>query len=554
MRKRSISRTLLVSGVVAAGALAACSDQLAVENKNAPDVARANSTPLGVEAIVSKLAQQIHQGMYGSTTNLLPGVTVMAFESASQLGNFGMGTRSALPREPIANNRGNSTEAENFRTFDHLSRNARSAADALTSLNKFVEVGTTLGSPARDARARSFGYFNLGHAMGHVALFYDSTAIVKPGIAPGEIPPLSGANDVMAAAIEMLDSALAIAESPAATSGTNGWPIPADWVASPDGPGPSLDEWKRIIRSYRARFRANIGRTPAEHDAANWDAILADATNGITKDFLIGMTSSNGWSNSYWSQSAVSVGWSQASPFIIGMADTTGAYASWLSVPVDQRQPFLIRTPDKRFPAGEDRTAQQAASPGLFPPAGSPLHFKNRPAGDDIPGFPWGTSFYDAIYRYGDYRANSSRGNNPIITKAEVDLLAAEAMIRKGQIAGAAALIDKYRVPNGLPALSGVVTTATQAVPGGNACVPRVPQAPGFTTLACGNIMEAMKWEKRMETMLNGYAVWYLDSRGWGDLAVDTPLDYPVPYQEMDARGLPFYNSQRGAAAGTYGF
>lgn len=554
MRKRSISRTLLVSGVVAAGALAACNDQLVVENKNAPDVARANSTPQGVEAIVSKLAQQIHQGMYGSTTNLLPGTMVMAFESASQLGNFGMGTRSAIPREPIANNRGNSTEAENFRTFDQLSRNARSAANALTSLNAFVEVGTTLGSPARDARARSFAYFNLGYATGHVALFYDSTAIVLPGIATGEIPPLSGANEAMAAAIQMLDSALAIAESPAASTGNNGWPIPAEWVASPDGPGPTLDEWKRIIRSYRARFRAELGRTPAERAAADWDAILADATNGITKDFLIGMTSSNGWSNSFWSQAAVSVGWSQMSPFIIGMADTTGAYATWLSTPVDSRQPFLIVTPDQRFPAGESRLAQQTASPGRFPPAGSKLHMRNRPAGEDIPGFPWGTSFYDGIYRYGDYRANSSNGNNPIITKAEVDMLAAEAMIRKGNIAGAAALIDQYRVPNGLPALSGVVTTATQPVPGGNACVPKVPQAPGFTTIACGNIMEAMKWEKRLETMFNGYSSWYLDSRGWGDLTVDTPLEYPVPYQEMDARGLPFYNSQRAATKGTYGF
>ncbi len=549
-----ISRTFLVAGVVAAGALGACNDQLAVENTNNPDVARANATPAGVEAIVSKLLQQVHQGIYGSTTSLLPGALVMSFESSSQLGNFGMGTRAALPREPVANNRGNSTEAENFRLFDHLSRNARSAANALTSLNQFVEVGTTLGSPARDARARSFGYFNLGFATGTVALFYDSTAIVKPGIETGEIPPLSSAKDAMSAAIEMLDSALAIANSPAATTGSEGWPIPSDWVSSPDGPGPSMDEWKRIIRSYRARFRAEIARTPAERDAANWDAILDDATNGITHDFLIAMTSSNGWSNSFWSQAAVSVGWHQMTPFIIGMADTTGGYANWLTAPVDQRQPFLIVTPDKRFPAGESRQAQQDDSPGRFPVADSPLYLRNRPAGEDIASFPWGSSYYDGIYRYGDYRANSSRGNNPIITVAEVDMLAAEAMIRKGQIAGAAALIDKYRVPNGLPALSGVVTTAAQPVPGGNACVPRVPQAPGFTTVACGNILEAMKWEKRLETMLNGYASWYLDSRGWGDLATNTPLDWPVPYQEMDARGLPFYNSQSGAARGTYGF
>lgn len=552
MRQRFISRTFGVSAIVVAAGLAGCNDPLSVTNRNNPDVARAYGSIQGVEAIVSKLMQQIHQGMYGTTSNLLPGAMTMSLESSSQLGNFGMGTRAAIPREPIANNRGNSTESENFRTFDHLMRNGRSAVNAITALSAFEAKGTTLGSPARDARALSFAYFNLGHALGHVALFYDSAAVLKPGMASDEIPPLSGSKEVMAAAIEMLDSALTIANRPTA-SGTGGWPIPAGWVSSPSANGPTLDEWKALIRSYRARFRAELGRTPAERAAADWDAILADAQNGIKADFNVAMTSSNGWSNSWWNQAAVSTGWHQMSPMIIGMADTTGAYAQWLAQPLDQRQPFLIVTPDKRFPAGETRAAQQANTPGRTPPAGSRVYFRNRPAGEDTPSFAWGTSFYDH-FRYWSYRASNSSGNNPLITAAEVDLLAAEALIRKGQIPQAAALIDKYRVPNGLPALAGAVTTADQPVPGGNACVPKVPQAPSFTALACGNIMEAMKWEKRMETAFNGYASWYLDSRGWGDLPQDTPLEWPVPYQEMDARGLPFYNSQSGAARGNYGY
>jgi hypothetical protein len=63
-----------------------------------------------------------------------------------------------------------------------------------------------------------------------------------------------------------------------------------------------------------------------------------------------------------------------------------------------------------------------------------------------------------------------------------------------------------------------------------------------------------MKWEKRMETAFTGYAQWYLDSRGWGDLAEGTALEWPVPYQEMDARNQAFYPSSSGAARGTYGF
>ncbi|MGH7714053.1 MAG: hypothetical protein ACREOG_22425, partial [Gemmatimonadaceae bacterium] len=109
-----------------------------------------------------------------------------------------------------------------------------------------------------------------------------------------------------------------------------------------------------------------------------------------------------------------------------------------------------------------------------------------------------------------------------------------------------------------LPALAGVITSATQPVPGASSCVPRVPAPPAFTSTTCGTILEAMKWEKRMELAYNFLGAWYFDSRGWGDLISNTAFEYPVPYQEMDARTLPFYNLGGGSASsaprGTYGF
>mgnify|MGYP003291237819 CR=1 FL=1 len=53
---------------------------------------------------------------------------------------------------------------------------------------------------------------------------------------------------------------------------------------------------------------------------------------------------------------------------------------------------------------------------------------------------------------------------------------------------------------------------------------------------------EAMKYEKRLETAYTTYGAWFFDSRGWGDLPVGTPLEWPVPFQELDARLLPLYN------------
>jgi hypothetical protein len=108
------------------------------------------------------------------------------------------------------------------------------------------------------------------------------------------------------------------------------------------------------------------------------------------------------------------------------------------------------------------------------------------------------------------------------------------------------------------PALAGVITSLTQPVPGEANCVPRVPAPPAFTTTVCGNIWEAMKWEKRMETAIINYAGWYIDSRGWGDLVEGTALEFPVPYQELSARHKAYYTYGGGlrssAPRGTYGF
>ena len=143
--------------------------------------------------------------------------------------------------------------------------------------------------------------------------------------------------------------------------------------------------------------------------------------------------------------------------------------------------------------------------------------------------------------------------------RAEMDLLMAEGYIRKGDFANAMTKINITRVANGkLPPLTGI-TSLSQPIGATGSCVPRVPQPPDFTTAACGNIMEAMKWEKRVETELTHLGAWFIDSRGWGDLPEGTPLHFPVPFQEMDARSKPSYNlggvgAPGAAAKGTYGF
>jgi hypothetical protein len=529
----------------------ACND-LTVPNTNQPNVAKVFGSPRDVETIVSRLFQQMYNGQLGSADDIFSQTITMSFESSSQLGNFGMGTRGSIPRSPIDNSIGNTVNAGNFRDFDFLSRNARGAANALIALNGFAAAGNTIGSPARDARAKAFSYFTLGYALGHLALFYDSAAILTAAVPSDVVPGLSKSSDVMDVALQSLDSAIAIANSAAATTGTNGFPIPVDWLSQTTAT--SKADFVKLARSYKAKFRAGLARTPAQRTAEDWTSIIADATNGITADFVIQTNATTGWSGAVLSQLATSTGWSQMTPFIVGMADTSLAYDAWLQQALLSRTPFLIQTPDKRFPSGPDRATQTAVT-GVSragPPAGSILYFRNRPPGEDTPADPWGTSWYD---NWRSWAIRATGGNAPYVLFAlvENDMLAAEGYIRAGNFAAAIPLINKSRVRAGLAGLT-VINSLTDQVPGGTACVPRVPQPPNYNTTACGNIMEAMKWEKRTETDMIGYGQWFIDSRGWGDLVVGTALEWPVPYQELFARIKPSYTTSAFAAKGTYGF
>jgi hypothetical protein len=536
--------------------LTACVENpLAVPNPNNPDVEKVYKSPANVETTVSQLFKNHYNGQYGSSDDIWTQSLSMSFESHSQLGNFGMGTRAAIPRNPIDNSIGNNVASGNFRDFDHLSRGNRTATNAIAALNAFAAQTPkiSIGSAARDARAKSFAFFSLAYGLGQLSLIYDSAVIVDASQDNTVVPPFSDYKAVNAAAIANLDSALAIAQSADAISnGTATW-IPTDWMST--SVAVDRETWIRIIRSYRAKYRAGVARTPAERTAVNWAAVIADATNGITADFVVLANTSTGWGSSPISQLRVSSGWSQMTPMILGMADSTGAYDAWLAVPLQQRTPFLLRTADKRFPSGDSRAAQQAVTgtSKSGPASGSILYFRNRPSGEDTPAEPWGTWFYDN-WRFWAIGAGGGNGPFIVFSVAENDLLAAEGYLRTGNIASAATLIDKTRTRAGLPALSGVVTSLTQPVPGGAACVPRVPQAPGFTTTACGTIFEAMKWEKRVETSFTGYAQWFVDSRGWGDLVQGTALHWPVPYQELYARLLPSYTTKETAVKGTYGF
>jgi len=554
-------RALRAMGMAAfaAAAVAACHDLLTVENSNQPDRTRVLSSPADLEAVVAGAFQTMHNGSIGASDSIAAQARAMAGEQSSAAQNCLLGPRSAIPRVSIGNQRYGDGTTQNYVDFASQSSAARLAADGL---NRMVIGHLSLGSAAQDARLKAFGWFTLGVALGNLALVYDSAAIADPYADLSVIAGLWGYGTVMTTALADLDSAQAWATTASTATGANGFPLPSTWI---NGNALTAADFLKLVHSYKAHLRADVARTPAEGQAVDWNAVLADASAGITSDLLLTTQKSPVWSvNLCLALSSTAL--NQSYQLFAGMADTSGGFDAWLAAPLQEKLPFLVITPDLRYPQGTTRAAQQANSPTA--PTGV-LYFRNRTTPDVPSEDSYGTSYYE-WYRFYTWYNTPGGGPYPVFTRNQNDMLLAEAYLRTGNIAAAAALIDVYRTRVGLPALSGVITALGQPVPGGTmanpvpggaSCVPRIPvgTAPQWTGSKCGDIWEAMKWEFRMENMFVGYAAWYFPARRWGDLPEGTALDWPVPFQEMDARQRPFYDlggvGGRDAAVGksTYG-
>jgi hypothetical protein len=353
---------------------------------------------------------------------------------------------------------------------------------------------------------------------------YDQAYVRDQGDdSPPELQPYGA---VMAAALAQLDEAAAIAAA-------NDFQIPASWFGNV---GMSKETFLKTINGYQALLRAGVARTPAERGAVNWPAVIADVDASFT---CAGASCQNltidadpyvwshltHWFISFGIQAGV---WAQTSYFIHGMADQSGAYQAWINTPVLSRTPFLIQTTDKRFPQGGNATAQ-AQNPGKYIEYGGTRgHF--RP---DRGTWRW------SLYR--DYRLDGTtgiQGASIIMSSRDLRLLKAEGLFRTGNLAGAADIINETRVPNSLGP-----TNASGLNP---TCTPRLPSG------SCGDLLEMLKWEKRMENYQHNFGAWFFDSRGWGDLYRGTPLHFPVPASELQALGLPLYTfgGPGGLAAG----
>ena len=456
---------------------------------------------------------------YGGTEDYYgPGLFLSnaAFQHTAPWSNAGMEFYGRIPRVGVVNNSSDPYFNNISRPWDYSYRVLLSAASALKMLTDPAVVAE-LGA-ANVARDQAYARFMQGLAHATLAVLYDQGFVVDENTDVSLLTPGSAVdyNTLMSSALSFFDQAIALA-------GANSFSFPYFWMQA----NVTSDDLVRLAHSMKARYRTAVARTPAERASEDWAATIADVDAGLSSSFVIYPDPGAGWGGSgavlYYGNLA---GWSEAPYWMYGMADQSGAYQTWIGLALASKTPnpaglpsVLIVTPDLRFPQ-DSTVAGQQLSPGTYleNPADIASVWTHPERGT------WRWSYYrnrrfSAFTQGVDYSYAE-------VNVTEMQLLKAEGLYREGDLAGAASIINVTRTGNG-------GLSATDASGTNTSCVPKLPSG------ACGDLWEMLKWEKRLEVYMQGLfgAPWYFDSRGWGDLFVDTPLELPAPCQVFD--GLP---------------
>lgn len=500
-------RRFHILGLAAALIASAC--DLDVTNPNEPDRQRVLASAVDVQALISTSFQPYFDHV--QQTN--PGIptSAMADNLTGGFFDFGVHDMTTEPREAYnaspLNTRGFVGRAPWSRLYPVVSN----VNDGLGAIEGGLDI--VIGGTDHTARARAFGKFVQGLIYGHLSMYYDQALIVTEETDLEQMDPthFEPYPVVRATALDMFAEAIQVAE-------TNTFTIPGtlEWI---NGLEMSNGDLIRVINSYVARLMAYSPRTWEERAEVDWQEVLNRIDAGIVEDFgpqgLLGPWESN-------MRRLLARVRARPSDHVrpgymaLGPADTSGAFQEWFASPSEERMPFQIVTPDRRIQGDED-----PSTPGSV-------------FGYDVNNI-WPES--RGTYRWSHYEYHGDgldptwhQGQQVTMTRTEMDLLKAEALIRLGRAEEAVPLINKTRVENGeLPP----VTIA--GPPDSESCVPRK------VTGECGSLWDALMHERNLENMaVQGTIMWW-DFRGLNRLQEGTPVHFPVSGIELENLGLPLY-------------
>lgn len=525
--------SLLIAGVLAFVA-AGCQD-LEITNPNNPDRQVVVSSATDVEALISTSFRR----WFNMTQALTPStaITCAADEFSSGFTDYGSHEQGLEPRNAIDNGpvSANSPNRTPFQTIYSIIGGVNIG---LQAIDKYDLKITSSGADVTQ-RAWAFGKFVQGLTHGWEAMLYDKGWAFSETMDLDTVLFVEGSTQVQDlirdykvvrdTALAELAEALRIAQT---TSFTLPGSYQGDWI-----PGIEMSnvEFQKLLHSFMARYMVYGARTPEERAQVNWAQVIDHVNKGITQDFAPMGTPDimdSGYKNRAARQRTTTPGdFMRVDYQLVGVADQGSGFVNWHAQAWANRNPWVMtNVQDRRIiksPTATctSNTANSLANEGKYMGCHVATVFSaSRGTGQ--------RSYY---YYHREGRGTAyNTGPLLIMTVAEMDLLKAEGLIRLGRAAEAVPLVNKTRVAVGeLPPVT------LDGVPG-PFCTPRKFNGD------CGSLWDALRYEKRMEGIGTDAAIAHWDSRGWGAFVINTPLDYPIPGDQLELMGIPMYTTGGG--------
>ncbi len=498
-------------------ATAACLD-LDVTNPNLPDRVRATADPASTETVVAS-SFRTWWAVAGHDDYPSWAFSTMAREFTSGFADFGQLETSAEPRGAWNNSPANNRRNVNDLPWFTLYRTNSAVTDAI----KAIDAGLIITDTATTVRARAFAKFMQGVSHGYLGLYFDKAFIADEDLDLDTltVPVARPYDEVITAAIAMLDEAITTAQE-------KNFSFPADgWFYTPM----TRDDFIKLANSFAAKLMVYGARTPAERAAVNWGAVITRLDAGITTDFApVGQVDVL-WDD--WKRLTARVrtasrpsDFGRPNYWLIGPADSTNGFVNWVNTTLNSRVAFQMRTKDRRI-----QGAGGPSTPGIY--VGYNLN--------NIFAASRGTWRYSWYY-FRRYGTGTSWQDSPMpaVLVTEMNLLRAEALIRTGFADNAVPLINATRVANGQ--LPGVTIDGPPDAPG---CVPRKLSGD------CGSLWDALRYEKGIEGIGVDGVTAFFDARGWQTLPEGTPLHLPIPGSELSTLQMVNYTFGGIGAAGS---
>ncbi|HJU75369.1 MAG TPA: hypothetical protein VJ717_16620 [Gemmatimonadaceae bacterium] len=519
---KNTSRTWLGAALL----LTAC-QSLDIVNTNAPSVDDAFATPNNVETAIGSA----FKGWWASTSgdDLRQGITYTPALALAGLGGeltaVTLGQFDDVAAEPRSEyNNFDAGQWVNRLPYQSYYASLAMATDVLRILDAGMKLGTVdaaFPNGRSTTRGRIWAKFVQGLSHLYIGLYFDK------GLINDETKPLDPYStdfrpytELIAKGIAQLQETITLATTVISDTLRS----PTSWV---NGYAYSNADVVKLANSFIARGKVYGARTPTERAAINWSEVLTFLDRGITAPgFSYSSGSKQGFiqqadpnirgTRSYYVRGGQLQTDARVSNYLLGPADTTGRYQTWLNTPLGTRAAFIIGTPDRRIHGATGQTSsgtvfRYLSSQTMSTTQGTYMH-----------------SNYRSI-KYGTVSDTGERGVNSTMTPTEMNFLRAEALLRLNRTAEAIALINPSRVAAGLAPV-----TAT-GPPNTPSCVPRRNDG------TCGDLWDAFVYEKRIMTFLTEATIPWADARGWGKLLKGSLMQLPVPGRELQTLGLPYY-------------